>query len=193
MSGLPASIDALDAADRTAPVRQVATSSGAVRPRLHLERGSAGDPAPLLDLGTGTVLRTIVTAASRHAAEAGSASEIRDLRSALEHAVSLLAPELRHALLRSLEGNFGLSGAGEGMPAHVWMPTSYGALCEGCGFSFSASDPQLVHALSDTPCTGRYDDTAAQLRARNGSAQRRHAVQGPGLRSVRPLASEDAP
>jgi hypothetical protein len=172
MAGLPAPAD-------PRPARGVSPSEGSDpdrRPRLQLE--PAGSP-PVLELGTGSVLRTIVTAARRHAAESGSASEIRDLTNALERAVALLVPELRQTLLQSLQSNFGLNGAGEGTAGHVWQPTKYGALCEGCGFSVASSEPRMMQALANTPCTGKYDDTAALLRekARPTSAARPSPVE----------------
>lgn len=116
-----------------------------------------------------------MSAARRHAAESGSASEIRDLTNALERAVALLVPELRQSLLRALQGNFGLADAGEGTAGHVWRPTNYGALCDGCGFSIPASEPRLMRVLAGTPCTGRYDDTAALLESRQAATRRTEA------------------
>jgi hypothetical protein len=166
MTGLPAPVDPPEDRQPEPSGAHSAPADRLRRPRLRLERGAATDATPLIDLGTGAVLRTIVTAARRHASEAGSSSEIRDLTKALENAVALLVPELRQALLKSLHDNFGLDGVGEGTAGHVWRPTNYGALCESCLFSVASSEPRLMQALAETPCTCKYEDTAELLRRR---------------------------
>jgi len=158
-------------------------ASDGARPVLRVERGAGGDqPTALLDLSAGAVVETILKAARRHETERGAGSELRDVSEALERAVALLDPELRRSLLRSLRRNFGLAGAGEGPARHAWIPTRYGTCCEGCGFAIDRTDHRLLRALFDTPCSGRFEDTARRVRQKHGTAS---SLDTPTLRVTR--------